>query len=552
MRTFFSTLIFMFLVCCSSLAFGYEARLHQATFKAVGSSNPPKGGTFRVAIIGPVGTLHPVKARTAVAEFIRSLVLDSLMIWDPSTNRYWPGLVKSVETLQPNKKYRLVLREGLKFHNGKPLTATDVEFSFNAALNPEFDAGHRAPYFDKIRSVKADGTNSVIVRFDKPYFLNFDILLGRLNPIAPKSSYENPMRKVDRVMIGSGPYRLGKVEKSQITLLKNKSWWGNQLKYLSGIYNFDKIEVKIVDTEKAAMRLIRTGGVDYFHPVSHGFFFRKSFREKVGKRAKFIAAENQMAKPYSFLAFNLRDEKFKDARVRLALAKLMNRELINEKFRAGASQLASGPWARNSVYANPTVEPIKFDPEGAVDLLTQAGWLDKDGDGIREKQINGKKVKLAFNVFLPNQSVKKYFLLYRDDLNRAGVAMAVRDIDMKSLLKAISAKKFDAVSLGWGRGQVDIDPKQIWHSDSQKGGGSNFIGYSNPEVDRLIEKGRYTIDKSKRVEIYRKAYKLIAGDVPYLFLFNDYKEFYLVSSRLGGPSKTFAYDIGWEYFWVKK
>jgi microcin C transport system substrate-binding protein len=545
-----STLAFSLLI--GYFAEAYESRFHQPPFKTIGSESAPQGGTFRIAMIGQLGTLHPIKTRSPVAELIRSLVVDSPMIWDPSANKYWPGLIQRVETIEPNKKYRLTLREGVQFHNGKPLTAEDVEFSFNAALNPEFNAGHRAPYFDKIRSVKAENKSNVIVRFQKPYFLNMDVLLGQMNPIVPKESYENPLRKVDRVMIGSGPYRLGKVGRSTVTLLRNKKWWGNNLNYLKGRYNFEKIVVKLVSSEKEAMGLIQTGKADYYHPVSHGFFFRKSFRKKVGKVAKFVDVENQMAKPYSFLTFNLKNPMFSDKRVRLALAKLMNRELINEKFRAGASELASGPWSRNSEYANPKVAPIQFDPEGAVDLLNEAGWLDKDLDGIREKIIDGKKVQLAFNIFLPNQTVEKYFLLYQEDLNRAGVAMAVRDIDMKSLLKAIAADKFEAVSLGWGRGQVDIDPKQIWHSESVKSGGSNFIGYKNTKVDQLIEKGRYTINKAQRVKIYQEVYKLIAQDVPYLFMFHDFKEFYLINSRIGGPSKTFAYDIGWEYFWSKK
>ena len=106
--------------------------------------------------------------------------------------------------------------------------------------------------------------------------------------------------------------------------------------------------------------------------------------------------------------------------------------------------------------------------------------------------------------------------------------------------------------MGWGGGSVDNDPKQIWHSSSIAGSGSNFVSYSNKEVDTLIEKARMTLNKDKRVGIMRSIYKKIADDVPYLFLFNSKFGFYGHTKKMKGPQDTFTYGIGTDYWWVSK
>ncbi|MNY35998.1 Oligopeptide-binding protein AppA precursor [compost metagenome] len=110
---------------------------------------------------------------------------------------------------------------------------------------------------------------------------------------------------------------------------------------------------------------------------------------------------------------------------------------------------------------------------------------------------------------------------------------------------------FDAVTLAWGGGTVDPDPKQIWHSASAVPGGSNFINYKNPEVDKLIDEARVEPNKAKRVKLLKEVYKKIAEDAPYAFLFNDKFDFYANSSRMGMPAETFKYEIGTDHWWIK-
>jgi peptide/nickel transport system substrate-binding protein/microcin C transport system substrate-binding protein len=118
-------------------------------------------------------------------------------------------------------------------------------------------------------------------------------------------------------------------------------------------------------------------------------------------------------------------------------------------------------------------------------------------------------------------------------------------------VKILDEGKFDAVNLGWGGGSVDVDPKQIWHSSSAVKGGSNFIAYSNPEVDALIDQARGTLEKQKRIPLLKKAFARIAEDVPYLFLFNDAYALYAHTARVKKPVETYRYSIGTAYWWAE-
>jgi peptide/nickel transport system substrate-binding protein/microcin C transport system substrate-binding protein len=104
--------------------------------------------------------------------------------------------------------------------------------------------------------------------------------------------------------------------------------------------------------------------------------------------------------------------------------------------------------------------------------------------------------------------------------------------------------------MSWGAGSVDLDPKQVWHSSSAVTGGSNFINYKNPEVDKLIDQGHFENDKAKRIKIFQQVYEKIADDVPYIFMFVDKYYTYATRNRIGRPGDTFKFEVGRNYWWA--
>ena len=130
--------------------------------------------------------------------------------------------------------------------------------------------------------------------------------------------------------------------------------------------------------------------------------------------------------------------------------------------------------------------------------------------------------------------------------------MNLKLLEWNAFTKAMDEQNFDSLTLSWGGGDVDFDPKQIWHSTSASKGGSNFISYNNPEVDKLIDQGREELDRAKRIKVFKKAYKLIAEDAPYAFLFSPKYALYAVQSRVGRPKDTFKFEVGFQYWYPTK
>lgn len=124
-------------------------------------------------------------------------------------------------------------------------------------------------------------------------------------------------------------------------------------------------------------------------------------------------------------------------------------------------------------------------------------------------------------------------------------------MEWNSFLKIMDEKNFDAIALAWS-GSIEWDPKQIWHSSSADKSGSNFISYSNPSVDELIEKARLEVDRTKRTKMLRNVYKMIANDVPYIFMFNDKYYLYANSNKVQKPGSTMKYDVGNDIWWTAK
>ena len=158
---------------------------------------------------------------------------------------------------------------------------------------------------------------------------------------------------------------------------------------------------------------------------------------------------------------------------------------------------------------------------------------------------------MSFTLLTANQDTMKYWTMYKEDAKKAGVDINVRFVEWNSFIKLVEEGNFDAIAMGWGGGSIDLDPKQIWHSESAVKGGSNFISYKNPAADKLIDEAREELDKKKRIPKLQKVYEMIADDAPYVFLFNDKFLLYGTTSRVKKVKDTYKYSIGESYWWLE-
>ena len=492
--------------------------------------------------------LHPIKNSDVYSSIVQYHILESLLQRDDDTYEWKPSLAKSWSISPDGKSFTFELFDNLKWSDGKDLTVQDVKFSFEAYRNPEYGGIRYLPYFEKMESVEILTDKSIKFKVKEPYFGNFNVIAGM--DIIPEHIYKDPKLKMSKNLIGSGPYKLEHYITGKLLVLKqNPLWTGKDKPANKGKWSFPSIVFRFVDSEADTLLRMEKGHLD-FSRLSAESFLEKTKSEPWGTKIKKVEYSNNEASGYGYIGFNLKKELFKDQRLRKALAHLLNRKLMNEKFLYNQSELARGPWYFWNDFADPTVAPIEFDPKKASQLLKSAGWADKDKNGVLEKTIQGFKKELSFTLIYANPESEKYLTLYQEDLKQAGIKLKLKTLDWNSFLKLLDDRNFDSVMLGWS-GSIEPDPKQIWHSSSAKQKGSNFISYSNPQVDALIDKGRSQLNRKERIKTFQKVYRLIAEDVPYIFMFNSRKKFYGLNKRIQAPKPALNYDIGMSYWKIK-
>ena len=517
--------------------------LPEGTAKEVKSINN-KNSTFFKNLGKEPETLHPIRSSDAYASTIQGEVLDSLLERDLDTYEWKPHLAEKWEVGKDYKTFTFTIRPNIKWHDGKPLTVKDVAFSFKAYKDPSFGGPHFLPYLENIESVEILDEHRVRFKANKKYFNTFSVL-GSM-AVIPEHIYKDKEKKLSRILIGSGPYILKKYEKGKkIILEQNKDWWGRSVK--PNTHRIKRIVYRFISDENDQLIRMAAGDLDFLG-MSAEAYMKKTKNSPWGESIIKKEVRNKAPSGYYYIAWNLKNPLFQGKKTRKALNHLMNRTLMNKKFRYGKSKLATGPWYSWSDYADSSIPPVLFDPKEAGKLLNEEGWKDADKNGVLDKAVEGKKQDFKFTLLFPNKDFEKYLTVYQQDLKKSGIKMSLRFMDWSAFLKLVNEKKFEAVALGWTGGFVDHDPKQIWHSESAREGGHNFISYSNLEVDKLIDKGRMEVDRHKRIVLFKEVYRLIAEDYPYLFLYNNPVQFYAHSKKVRMKRDTYNYGFGIKYW----
>jgi peptide/nickel transport system substrate-binding protein len=224
-----------------------------------------------------------------------------------------------------------------------------------------------------------------------------------------------------------------------------------------------------------------------------------------------------LAAAYTYLGYNLRSGLFADQRVRWALSHAINREELVDGVLMGYGRPAVGPFKPETWAYNPALQPVPFDQAKAKALLAEAGWREKNSEGVLVK--DGQPFSFTIVTNQGNVARLKTAVILQQRFKEIGVAVKIRAVEWAALLKEFVDKQaFDAIIMGWTL-PSDPDPFAVWHSSKTEPGGLNFIGYKNPEVDRLIEAGRATFDQEARRKIYYRFQEIIAADQPYSFLY---------------------------------
>ncbi|MGH7376964.1 MAG: ABC transporter substrate-binding protein, partial [Candidatus Methylomirabilales bacterium] len=258
---------------------------------------------------------------------------------------------------------------------------------------------------------------------------------------------------------------------------------------------------------------------------------------------RFFEKYRYLSNSYAYLGFNLRDPRFADRTVRRALAHAIDRREIIEGVLLGLAQEAVGPYKPGTWWYTDEVQTFPYDPDRAKELLREAGWRDRDGDGILER--DGKPFRFTIRTNQGNSVRIQTAEIIQRQLKAIGIDVNIHVVEWAAFINTFIRKRdFEAIILGWGLG-LDPDQYEIWHSSKTGPDQLNHISYGNPEVDRLLESGRRTFNQERRKAIYREFQRVLAEDQPVVFLYVP-DALMAVSSRIHGIEPAPA-GLAWNF-----
>jgi len=560
-----------------------EAPKYPATFKHLDYVNPdaPKGGTFRQAGSGSFDSLNPFINKGVPASDI-DLIYDTLarQSLDEPFTEY--GLIAGkIEKAPDNSWVRFYLRPEARFHDGHPVHAEDVVFSFKT-LMAQGSPLYRGYYAD-VADVVAEEPHTVLFTFKHKGNRELPLILGQL-PVLPKHWWQDrdfAKSSLD-VPLGSGPYRVSSVKPGRsIAYERVKDYWGKDLPINRGLYNFDRMTVDYYRDNTIALEALKAGQFDYWLEMS-AKNWATAYDTPAVREKRLLREEipNGNTTGMQGFIYNLRRPVFQDIKVRQALSLLLdfqwtNKQLFNGAYsRTGsffdnsemaarglpdAAQLAILEPLRGKIpedvfttpFANPVTDGsgmIREQQRQAYRLLQEAGWKIAND---RMVDATGKPVRIEF--LLAQAEFERVLLPYKRNLSDLGIELVIRRVDVSQYINRLRSRDFDMIVGSFPQSSSPgNEQREFWSSTSADNPGSrNFMGLRDPAIDSLVEALINADSRQSLIDHSRALDRVLLWTrfvVP-----NWHIKTWRVAywDHIGHPAVPPKYDVGINGWWIK-
>jgi microcin C transport system substrate-binding protein len=492
----------------------------------IGDRSARKGGVIRFHIADFPSTLRLFgpESNTDFNDTIRPLIWESLLRLHPGTGTWMPGLATHWQVSADRRTFRFRLDPNARFSDGRPVTARDVVATWKLLVDKGLQDPAAHVLYARFNEPVAESTYIVRVSNPHPSWRDFILFAGDM-PILPAHLLES----VDAAtylsrfnftsLPGSGPYRLdaADVHKGQrLTLRRRRDYWAGADERNDGLNNFDEIHAVVVRDPNLAIEMFKKGDLDYLVVNSSRQWAQDLDIEQVRqgliqKRKIFTNAPIGV----QGLAFNTRRAPWNDVRVREALARLLNRELMIEKFFFKEyvpqnSYFAGGP------YENRDNPKTTYDPARALALLGDAGWRDHDANGRLVR--NGRP--LVVELLYSQKTSEPYLTVFQEDLRKAGVTLTLRLVTPETLFRLINDRQFDLASTAWSADRFPVPQTLFGSALADRANTNNITGFKSAKVDRLIAEYESEFDSDRRAAIVREIDAIVARDFQYILQWN--------------------------------
>lgn len=470
----------------------------------------------------------------------------------------------------PSEVFRARAPEAFRRLQGHKVDARDVVFSWSIYSNPHVDCDEKR--FQFVKAVNGEVVDPLTVRFFYESQYAFAThSLGVSMTLLPSHVYDlsdpdNPDFKEhftaeeqakhvnenphNQQWVGVGPYRVTKWDQQYVQADRFTDANGKCLYFDRDRAGYvDTIRWRYIDDDETAMNAVLNGELDFFERVKSADYFgarteSEQFEKDHYKGYKYLGI-------YGYTGWNMYQPQLKELAVRKAIAHAFDFEEYMRTNYKGLCRQITGPFPYNSAAYDHSVEPFPYDPDSAMDLLEDAEWYDRDGDGIRDK--GGVALEIDFLMPSGNDASKNFGLKLQESLAELEIKLNIVQMEWATFLEKFKSRQFDCANLAWVP-ELESDPEQLWHSDQGKYEvrGSNNSGVMDPVLDELIAKGQRELDFEKRQKIWHQMHRRIYQDIqPYLFMYNVPQKF-AMSKRLRG-FQAVAIDPGYVirrwYFW---
>jgi len=448
--------------------------------------------TLHMSISASPARVNPILSTDSVSSEITRWIFNGLITYDKNANIKM-DLAKSYQFVD-DTTLEFELRSDVFWSDGKPFTAKDVLFTYNTIISPKIYTPYSSG-FRHIESVKMIDNYKLVVKYKYPYFKALETWMMEILPEHILKNEKDLMTsKFNQSPIGTGPYMLKKFSISNdIVINANPTYFVHKP-------NIDKIIFHFLPDSSAKFLMLKSRKLDVGNltPLQLERQIDEDFKKN-------FSIYEDLAHSYSYVGFNLTLDKFKDKRVRKALSMVIDRDELVDILYFGHGQVCSGPFMPGTGAFNKDVKAPKQNIKEAKKLLKELGYDESNPLEFTLTTNAGSSGSYAAEVL-------------QHQLKKAGVIMKLRVMEWQAFLNTVVLpRNFEAVLMGWSLG-LKPDAYSIWHSESIKKGGFNFVGYKNERVDTLIKKAEKIVDQEKFDEIYRKIFREIAEDEPYLFL----------------------------------
>jgi peptide/nickel transport system substrate-binding protein len=505
-----------------------------------------------------LNSTNPILASSSAEQDVLGLTGFGLFSFDRRLDPF--AAAETVETWQTSVDGMLdkvVLRGDLVWSDGQPITAHDVAFSYRLIMDERVPVPAVRSGTDQLRGVHAYDDRTLVFFHKEPLATN----VWNINfPVVPRHVYGETWEQdttlkdsprhvaLEAKPVCGGAYEIVSRIRGQEIVLKARAGWhtvgGKQVRDKPF---FDEIRFRILEDPNTALLALKKGEIDEMALTPEQWTTQTVGADFYAKNTKATAPEW-----VSFhFGWNTKSRFFSDRRVRRAMGHAFDHERMLGTICHGLYTPCAGCFHPSAWMATKKpLEPYRQDLDRAEALLDEAGWIDRDNDGIRDREIDGVSVPFEFTVLSSQQPIAlEICTLLQQSLERIGVRVNVKPTEFTVLQQLLLEKKFDAAFGGWGAGADPDTSSNIWAT----GEGRNFGSYSNPEVDRLFIEGRTEVDRAKRAEKYARIQELLWEDQPYTWLYwrNSFHGFSKdVRGYVFSPRGPFHYSPGFGSLWT--